>query len=222
MIYNTHAIRHFARCLGVSLQGLLLQGLLLSSLVLTSCSEKLEAGEWDNWQARNQHYVDSIARLADSGVDGWKRLCAFNINDSVEALKPNNNHYVYYKVLETGEGAYNPQFRDSIRVHYMGRLIPTVTYPQGMVFGKSYSTYTLNEATDVPALMAVNENVVGFATASLHMVEGDRWQLVIPYYLGYGTTKPSQADIPGYSALIFDAKVARVYPYKSGANTTWH
>jgi FKBP-type peptidyl-prolyl cis-trans isomerase FklB len=59
-------------------------------------------------------------------------------------------------------------------------------YPYGFNFGKSYSSSTLNETTDVPTLMAVNQNITGFATALMHMVEGDRWKIYIPYYLGYG------------------------------------
>ena len=41
--------------------------ILATLLFLTSCSENEEAGEYDNWQARNQQYVDSIAQLANSG-----------------------------------------------------------------------------------------------------------------------------------------------------------
>lgn len=189
----------------------------------SSCKEYEEESEFANWQKRNQNYVDSIASLAASGTDGWSRMLAYNLNDSVEALAPNNNHFVYVQKIEQGTGDYSPLFCDSIRVHYMGRLIPTASYPQGYVFGKSYSTYTLNEATDVPVIMPVDKNVVGFATATLHMVVGDRWKIVIPYYLGYGTTVPKDIpDIPGYSALTFDVKLARVFRYGIDVGGDWH
>ena len=197
----------------------------LASLMLsmTSCSEKEEAGEYDNWEVRNIHYVDSIAKVCDSNADGrWTKFCAFNLNDSVEALSPNNLHYVYVHKLEDGTGDYSPLYKDSIRVHYLGRLIPSVSYPQGYIFGKSYGTYTFNEATDVPALMAVNDNIVGFATAVMNMVEGDNWRLYIPYYIGYGATTNSSSSIPAYSTLIFDVKLARVYKYKIDTDTSWH
>jgi FKBP-type peptidyl-prolyl cis-trans isomerase FklB len=115
-----------------------------------------------------------------------------------------------------------PEYNDSIRMHYQGRLIPSMSYPQGRVFGKSYTNNTLNEAYDVPALMAVNSNVVGFATAAMNMVEGDAWKIVVPYTLGYGVTNYTSANIPGYSTLIFDIKLARIYKYKIDKDTTWH
>lgn len=192
-------------------------------LSMTSCSEKEEAGEYDNWEVRNIHYVDSIAKVCDANADGsWTKFCAFNLNDSVEALSPNNLHYVYVQKLEAGTGDYSPLYKDSIRVHYLGRLIPSASYPQGYIFGKSYSTYTFNEATDVPALMSVSDNIVGFATAVMNMVEGDRWRLYIPYYIGYGTTTNSSSSIPAYSTLIFDVKLARIYRYKIDTDTSWH
>ena len=194
---------------------------LFSSLfILGSCSENDEVGEYDNWKERNQQYIDSIAHLASTGADGWSKMLSFTLMDSVENINPNNNHYIYIQKIEEGTGTTYPMYNDSVRVHYLGRLIPSSSYAQGYIFGKSYSTYTFNEATDVPAIMAVKDNIVGFATATMHMVEGDRWRIVIPYYLGYGTS--SSASIPGYSALIFDVKLARVYRYKSGVDTTWH
>jgi len=53
------------------------------------------------------------------------------------------------------------------------------------------------------------------------MVEGDRWKIVVPYYLGYGESS-SLTTIPNYSTLIFDVKLARIYKYKIDTDTTWH
>lgn len=197
---------------------------LLTLLLLTfaSCSEREEAGEYDNWKSRNQHYIDSIATLAHQGRDGWTKMLAYNLIDTVEAKSPDANHWIYIQRLATGTGSYRPQFCDSIRIHYIGRLIPTAEHPQGYVFGKSYVSYTLNEATDVPTLMAVRDNVVGMCTATMHMVEGDQWRIVIPHYLGYGENQNSGSSIPGYSALIFDVKLAKVYRYGIDSGTTWH
>ncbi|MBQ6965226.1 MAG: FKBP-type peptidyl-prolyl cis-trans isomerase [Bacteroidaceae bacterium] len=187
-----------------------------------SCQENEEAGEYDNWQSRNQHYVDSIAQLANAGADGWSKMVAYTLVDSVENANPNNNHYIYFQKLESGTGTESPHYNDSIRIHYLGRLIPSTSYPQGYIFGKSYSAYTLNEATDVPALLAVKSNFVGVATAIMHMVEGDRWRIVVPYYIGSGESTNTSGNIPGYSALIFDIKLARIYKYKVDTNTSWH
>ena len=195
---------------------------MLALLFFASCSENEEVGEYDNWQERNQHYVDSIARLANSGTDGWSKLIAFTMADTNESVSSNNNYYVYIQKLESGTGTTSPLYNDSIRIHYLGRLIPSASYPQGYIFGKSYSTYTFNEETDVPALMATKDNIVGFATATMHMVEGDRWKIVVPYYISYGESENSSGNIPGYSTLIFDVKLARIYRYQIDTDTTWH
>lgn len=69
-------------------------------IFLASCSEKDEVGEYDNWQARNQHYVDSIASLADAGRDGWTKIIAYNLNTREPRPDLNNNYYIYVQKLE--------------------------------------------------------------------------------------------------------------------------
>ena len=192
-------------------------------IFLASCSEKDEVGEYDNWQARNQHYVDSIASLADAGRDGWTKIIAYNLNTREPRPDLNNNYYIYVQKLEKGTGDKLPENNDSVRVHYLGRLIPSMSYTQGNVFDKSYSTYTFNEETDVPKLMAAANNMLtGFATAVMNMVEGDRWKVVIPYYLGYNPKVNPSSKVPDYSTLIFDIKLARIYKYHIDTDTTWH
>lgn len=192
-------------------------------IFLASCSEKDEVGEYDNWQARNQHYVDSIASLADAGRDGWTKIIAYNLNTREPRPDLNNNYYIYVQKLEKGTGDKLPENNDSVRVHYLGRLIPSMSYTQGNVFDKSYSTYTFNEETDVPKLMPVTNSIItGFSTAVMHMVEGDRWKVVVPYYLGYNPKVNPSSMVPDYSALIFDIKLVRIYKYKKDKDTTWH
>ncbi len=195
----------------------------LTTLLLVACSEKEEESEYVNWKERNQLYIDSIAAICELNEDGcWEKIVAFNLNDSVESMSPNNNHYIYVHKEAEGKGTYSPLYNDSIRVHYLGRLISSTSYPQGYIFGKSYGTYVLNEATDVPALMCVSSNIVGFATAVMNMVEGDRWKVYIPYYLGYGESSNSSTSIPAYSALTFDVYLSKIYKYKINNDTTWY
>ncbi len=200
----------------------LLLSLIASTMLLfTSCKESEEEGEWDNWQERNEHFIDSIATVARANSDGsWTVLKAFNLGDTFPT-NADNKYYVYMQKLEEGSGTESPLYNDSIRVHYSGRLIPSDTYPAGYNFGKSYSGSVMNAETDVPALMCVNQNVIGFATAMMHMKVGDRCKLYIPYYLGYGTSDYATAKIPGYSALIFDVKLAKIYKYQIDTDTSW-
>jgi FKBP-type peptidyl-prolyl cis-trans isomerase FklB len=191
-------------------------------LALTSCQEKNEASEYDNWQQRNDAYIDSIARVCRANADGrWVSFRAFDLGTPIDdATDANLSHYIYVHKESDGTGSYKPLYTDSVRVHYSGRIIPSESYPQGYNFNRSYYGYTLDEATDVPALLGVGGTVKGFCTALMQMVEGDTWRVYIPYELGYGGTAQS-SGIPAYSTLIFDMKLARVYKYKVDTNTKW-
>ena len=188
---------------------------------LFSCKESEAAGEYDNWQERNQAYVDSVASLARQGIGGWTRILAYTYQQEYADATGDNNVYVYMQRTERGEGTFSPVFTDSVRVHYRGRLIPSASYPEGYVFGQSYTTDTINAATAVPTIFSLSENVVGFCTALQEMVEGDVVHLVIPYSLGYGKNTNSTSNIPAYSTLIFDAKLIKIYRYKIDNNTGW-
>ncbi len=202
---------------------------LFTLLLTTSCDEKEEVGEYDNWQERNALYVDSIADLARNNSQGWTQIKGYVMGDSL-GNNAANEYYLYVQKLETGKGRYDestgdyvritPSDKDSVRVHYCGRLIPTDLFPTGQVFDKSYNSATLNEETDVPALMATIGTIPGFATALEYMTEGDRWIVVIPQFLAYGSQ--TSTSIPAYSTLIFDMKLARIYRYKIDTNTSWH
>lgn len=199
-------------------------GVLLAMVCLTcSCSEQDEVSEFANWKVRNEHFVDSIASVASTNADGtWEVIKSYTIGDSTEMYLGHNEYFIYVKKLETGTGTTSPLYSDSIRVHYSGRLMPTSGYPLGYNFGKSYSGNTLNEETDVPTLFGVSQSIVGFTTALMHMHEGDRWLVYIPYYLAYGTSDYTSAYIPAYSTLVYDMKLARIYRFGIDTDTSWH
>jgi FKBP-type peptidyl-prolyl cis-trans isomerase FklB len=86
------------------------------------------------------------------------------------------------------------------------------------VFDSSWSG-DYNLKTMVPVVLSPSNCVDGFATALQNMHIGDRWQVTIPYQLGYGTSDYSSSGstvmIPGYSNLIFD--ITLVAYYRAGA-----
>lgn len=195
----------------------------LALVSVISCSEQDEVDDFSNWKNRNITFIDSIAQVAQKNTDGkWLKIKAFNLGDSTSLYDKVNQYFVYVHKLEEGNGTECPLYNDSVRVHYCGRLIRSDQYPEGCVFGKSYSSTILNEATDVPSLMGVNQSNEGFATALMNMREGDRWMVYIPYYLGYGEKDNSIIKIPGYSSLIFDVKLAKIYKYGKDKNTAWY
>lgn len=178
---------------------ILLSLMVLALFGLTSCDESSDAGEFDNWQARNVQFVDSIAAVARANTYGdWKIFLADGLNPEKEW---SNEYYVYCQVIEEGNGTTHPLFNDSVVINYSGRLIPSATYPDGYLFDKSYSG-ELNPSFNVPATLKLSETVTGFCTAIQNMTDGDIWKIYIPYMLGYGVNGTS--GIPAYSTLIFD------------------
>ena len=167
---------------------------------VVSCSESDEVvdEEFDNWQVRNEAYFATLEDSLSRGGSAWKKIKTFTKD---ELMLTANTDYIYVKVLEQGTGTTSPLYTDSVRVSYLGRLIPTVSYPQGYVFDKTYEG-SYNRSTT-----GIVDNVVsnfrdGFATALQHMHQGDRWRVFIPYQLGYGTS--DYLSIPAYSVMIFD------------------
>lgn len=178
---------------------------------LASCSEEDDTvEEFPNWQARNDAFfnslTDSVLNLLELNParTDWKRIKSWSKSDSIEG---SNSDYIIVKVIEEGDAASaTPLYTDTVTVHYLGRLLPSVSYPYGYVFDQSYYGNYYDDVSK-PLQMAIGNSggnmlVDGFATALQHMRRGDHWMVYIPYQLGYGSR--SQTGVPAYSTLIFD------------------
>ena len=168
-------------------------------LTLACSEEEAEASEWDNWQQRNETFFATLADSLKAQPAQWVRLKKFSLDPSVEG---NATDYVYAKVIEQGTGTESPAYTDSVRVIYQGRLIPSVTYPQGYLFDKGSVYGDFSSKTSATRKMYVASMTDGFSTALQHMHLDDRWRIYIPYQLGYGTS--DYLNIPAYSVMIFD------------------
>lgn len=181
---------------------------------LASCSEEDDTvEEFPNWQARNDAFfnslTDSVLNLLELNParTDWKRIKSWSKSDSIEG---SNSDYIIVKVIEEGDPASaTPLYTDTVTVHYLGRLLPSVSYPYGYVFDQSYYGNYYDEVSK-PLQMAIGNSggnmlVDGFATALQHMRRGDHWMVYIPYQLGYGSQ--SQTGVPAYSTLIFDLRL---------------
>ena len=188
---------------------LLLIGLFLfTAISFTSCSESTgEVDPYENWDQRNQNYVDSIYKVAyaNSGEDvgEWKIFYSYKLPPLAIGQKGDVNDYVYCKVKSIGDGA-TPLFNDTVFVSYKGMLINNV------VFDKSYSG-EYNENSPYVSFVT-GKLVTGFTTALEHMKVGDIWTMYIPSDLGYGAS--GYSDIPANSTLIFDVALRKVSPLK--------
>lgn len=182
-----------------------------------SCTETEEVDEYDNWQARNEAFVDSIARVAIANADGrWMRIRSFNLMEKDaqgNVTDWENDSYIYCHSLNEGEGTVSPIFTDTVLVNYRGRLMPSATYPDGLVFDQSYKG-TLDPRFNVPTKFCVGAVVAGFSTALQHMHTGDTWRVYIPASLGYGISAytASTTKIPAYSTLVFDINLVSFTP----------
>ena len=100
-----------------------------------------------------------------------------------------------YKVLVKGEGEI-PKKTDKVQVHYEGRLV------DGTVFDAS------KEHGDNPMEFRPDQVIAGWTEALTMMPVGSKWQLYIPYKLGYGNREAGK--IKPYSALIFDVELVGI------------
>lgn len=188
--------------------------LVFSLSSLFSCQEVGEVGEYDNWKARCEAYIDSIARVAASNPDGkWKTFRSFalagkDVNGKNAAW--DTEKYVYCHVEQTGSGTIRPFFTDTVCVNYRGRLMPTSAHPEGYIFDQSFKG-EVNPLYNIPTKFEVGALTIGVSTAIQQMHVGDVWRIYIPATLGYGKSdQKNSSGIPAYSALIFDMNLVEI------------
>lgn len=182
---------------------------------LASCSETdTDEEEFPDWKKTNEEYFDKAyndakALSATSGT--CKVIRSWSLNDDKAT---HSYDHIIVNVLNEGHGSGCPLYTDSVKVHYSGRLLPSKNYPEGYLFDQSW-TGDYNLDTMVPSKFAVAGTVTGFATALQQMHIGDRWQVIIPYQLGYDSSdKPGAA----YSTLVFDVTLVAYY---RANDTSW-
>ncbi|MBR5841796.1 MAG: FKBP-type peptidyl-prolyl cis-trans isomerase [Bacteroidaceae bacterium] len=179
--------------------------------LFASCEETAEVDEYANWQERNTEFIDSIAKVAKANADGkWLRVLSFKLNEKDmegNIVEHDIDDYVYCHIETQGTGTEYPLFTDTVSVNYRGRLIPTLSYPEGKVFDQSYKG-ALNPAVNVPSRFNVNGVIIGWSSVLQQMVTGDTWRVYIPANLAYKSAK--QTNIPAYSALIFDINLVKI------------
>jgi FKBP-type peptidyl-prolyl cis-trans isomerase FklB len=181
------------------------------SMGFAACDEtSSEVDPYDNWESRNQAYIDSIAAVAKANlgdeVGQWKMIHSYKFAEPLAGGSVND--YVYCQIAEKGEGTVAPLFTDSVDVHYRGKLIPLTTGTT-VTFDQSF-TGDLDPLIAVPSGFRLGSVITGWTTALQQMHAGDRWTVYIPSDLGYGTT--GSTSIPSGSTLIFDMKVQKVIP----------
>lgn len=101
---------------------------------------------------------------------------------------------ILYKIIKKGNGEVSPTLADQVQCHYAGRLT------NGIEFDAS---------KDEPVQFGVGQVIPGWTEVLQMMVEGDRFEVVIPSELAYGA-RGIQGVIPPYSTLIFEMELVNI------------
>ena len=177
----------------------------LAALLFASCEEVQEASKYDNWQARNEAFIDSIAR--ETGgliIDSEEKAAAVEVGRlfaiATTAGTMSGDQYVYCKKITANPDGRRPLYTESVSAYYYGTLIT------GDRFDGNFTGYS---ALDQGTLNATDKAPTEGWTAALQLMKtGERWMLYIPYQSGYGTS--GSGSILGYSALTFDLDLVEV------------
>ena len=192
-----------ANVLTHSVQTWAVMALMSMPLLFTACSETEETQEeYPNWKNKNQTFWNRLyietRRHATAGYTSWKIFKTYTKQDSISGV---NTDYIIVHVKQAGTGSGSPLGTDSVSIRYTGQLLPSTSYPAGLVFATTSPSGT-TPATSGVAHLAVNGLVDGFATALQHMHIGDKWDVYVPWTLAYGET--GSKSIPGFSVLKFE------------------
>lgn len=185
----------------------------LAALLFASCEEVQEASKYDNWQARNEAFIDSIAR--ETGgliIDSEEKAAAVEVGRlfaiATTAGTMSGDQYVYCKKITANPDGRRPLYTESVSAYYYGTLITGDRFDGNFTGYSALDQGTLNATDkaptefDAPSEFSVSGVIAGWTAALQLMKTGERWMLYIPYQSAYGTS--GSKSIRGYSALAFD------------------
>lgn len=190
--------------------------LVLLALAFTGCSETEEVGKYDNWQSRNESFIDSIANVhADLTTRG-------NL-DSIHMIAYPGVPVYFKKKTPVGDGVIQntvPRATDEVIVYYKGSFINwgnTGGYVDeqgnfiGEVFDGSFTEANPSIDFSNTAKFTVKGLVTGLSEVLQRRKIGERLEVYVPWQYGYGandyTPINSPITIPGHSVLVFDIQM---------------
>lgn len=161
--------------------------LLLLLFATVACSDddnKIEVDE--EWKALNEEAFRQIE----------------NNSEYTPIKSEGNEGFVYYKVLEKGEGTEKIYFGSKVNVYYQLYLIDNPETP--------IQSVSRDDAKPFTAQVDYSKDGVirGWVTVLQHMVVGDKWEVYIPQELGYG--RSGSGTILPYSTLRFIIEIKEI------------
>lgn len=168
----------------------------LFSVLLFSACDETETVD-DRWKIENEAQFTAIA----------------NNPEYTKLNSQSGNGFVMYKVLETGTGERSPYFTEQVKVLYTGWYKniwdnPYTYSDENGNFITNKIVFDTTSKNNIARTFNVNGVVDGFSTALQNMKEGDKWEVWIPWKLGYGTN--SSGTIKGYSTLVFEIELVKI------------
>lgn len=131
--------------------------------------------------------------------------------------------FIMYKELVDGDGA-RPLFSDQVKVRYTGwykidwTKPDTYTDEEGKLIKnkKIFDTTAIADDVNIARTLKVATSINpydggiidGFSTALQHMEVGDKWEVWIPWQLGYGSS--ASGTIPAYTTLVFEIELISI------------
>ncbi len=128
--------------------------------------------------------------------------------------------YILYRVIQEGSGTEDIYYTSTVSVYYKGCFIRDEegnileNLDEVLEKGEVFDSVTRESGAE-PAEFSPSTTTDGFATALQHMHVGDRWEIWVPYRLGYGVSgmrdQNTQAVvIQPYTTLVFDIEVVGI------------
>ncbi len=171
---------------------------LCSGVLFTSCGNDDEETYIvdENWQADNEKVINEIARNPE-----YSKLESLGGTGSI-----------YYKVLKEGASTDTIYYTSSVKLYYHGISMDEVSRKMTSMFDSNDPTIDESQSWSI---LKTNELVDGFSTALQYMHPGDRWEIWIPWQLGYGAAGnrnySGQSIRPwAYSTLKFELEIVEI------------
>lgn len=153
-------------------------------------------------------------------IDNETQFARITANSEYKKIESKSRDgFIMYKVIKENEESteQKPIFTDKVKIYYTGwyKRFWTredtfldnngITFKNKIIFD---STYNEDTETESPSSFSVSGYIDGFATALQHMQVGERWEVWIPWQLGYGAS--GNASIQGYSTLVFEIELLEI------------
>ena len=179
--------------------------LVLLALTFTACSETEETGRYDNWRARSEAFIDSIANVYAGQQNG-----SITVTDEKEKLYPftdlTNGQTIYAKKRISRDGVKDddkPVYTSKVSAYYR------MTYFNGDVVQQNFNGIKPSNY-DSPSKFSLDGVITGWSYTLMHMTEGELWTLYIPYQSGYGSGTSEDGSLQPYSALVYNVKLDKI------------